>query len=194
MSSSRTHSATRLYALACAAVLAGAAPPCAAATVQVSIEVPAGKTKTVRLRHLPRGAVVDVALTASGKLRIALVSATQLKSRKPEALFRAAFERKLSFRVTAPEAGDYFLVLDNRQGAAPVNTTATIRAARGAARPGIKPPAGDGKPGETRAAAPTSPARAPARSARYRRAGCGRQSPPGACARSRRAPRPPARR
>jgi len=152
MSSSRTHSATRLYALACAAVLAGAAPPCAAATVQVSIEVPPAKTKTVRLRNLPRGAVVDIALTASGKLRIALVGAAQLKSRHPEPLFRAAFEHKLSFRVTVPETEDYFLVLDNRRGSAPVKTTATIRAAKRAASPRVKPPAKDGKMNETRAA------------------------------------------
>lgn len=145
--------ARQLRAPACAALLACAAPPgVAAATVQVSIEVPPGKTKTVRLRKLPRGTAMGVSITASGKLRITLVSAAQLKSAKPEALFRAALDRRLSFRVTIPETSDYFLVLDNRQGTRAVKTTATIRAAKGAATPPAKPPAKGGTLNETRAA------------------------------------------
>jgi len=143
-----------LLALGCAVLLACAAPPAVAAAAQVSIEIPPGKTKTVRLRKLPRGTVVGIAVVASGKLRIALVSATQLKAKNPEALFRGALERRLSFRVVIPESSDYYLVLDNRRGTEPVKTTATISADKGAARPS-KPPSGkDGKLKETRAAAP----------------------------------------
>lgn len=143
-------------ALALAAGLLFAHPgtPAVAAAAQVSVEVPEGKTKTVRLRKLPRGAVVGVAIVASGKLRIALVSAIQLKSKKPEALFRGALERRLSFRVVIPESSDYYLVLDNRRGTGPVKTTATISAQKGAAKPSIPAPAKDGKMKETRAAVP----------------------------------------
>jgi hypothetical protein len=126
--------------------------PAAGGTAQVSVEVPVGKTKTVRLRKLPRGTVIGVSIVAAGKLRIALVSAIQLKSKNPEALFRGALERRLSFRVVIPESSDYYLVLDNRRGTAPVKTTATISAQKGAANPARPPPAKDGKMKETRAA------------------------------------------
>lgn len=147
---------SRMLALGFAALLASAALPCAAAGAQVSIEVPQGKTKTVRLRQLPRGAVLGVAISVSGKLLIALVSAAQLKSPKPEPLFRGAVDSKMSFKVVIPEAGDYYLVLDNRRGTEPVKVTATIRAEKGAAKPSQPPPKKGGKLNEARAG--TAPA------------------------------------
>lgn len=141
-------------ALGFAALLASATLPCVAASAQVSIEVPQGKTKTVRLRNLPRGTLVGVAIIASGKLRIALVSAAQLKLQNPEALFRGALDRRMSFKVVIPEASDYYLVLDNRRGTEPVKVTAAIRTDKGAARPSEPPPRKGGKLNEARAAAP----------------------------------------
>jgi hypothetical protein len=141
-----------LLALAGASLLACAAQLAIAASAQVSVEVPQGATRTVRLRHLPRGAVVGVAIGASGKLLVALVSAVQLKSSKPEALFRGALERKMSFKVVIPEASDYFLVLDNRRGTDSVQATATIRAESGAPAPPLPtPPKKGGKLNEARA-------------------------------------------
>jgi hypothetical protein len=142
-----------MLALGCAALLAGAALPCVAASAQVSIEVPQGKTKTVRLRHLPRGTVLGVAISASGKLVVAVVSAVQLKLPKPEPLFRGAVDRRMSFQVVIPEASDYYLVLDNRRGTEPVKATATIRAEKGANSPSEPPPRKGGKLNETRAGA-----------------------------------------
>jgi hypothetical protein len=143
----------RLLALACAALLAGASPPGMAASAQVSIEVPQGKAKTVRLRKLPRGTVLAVSVSASGRLLVALVSAVQLKSPRPEALFRGALERRMSFKVVIPESSDYFLVLDNRRGTGPVQATATMRAERGSAAPPASPaPKKGGKLNEARAA------------------------------------------
>jgi hypothetical protein len=151
---SRARSPARgLLAQGCAALLACAAQPCVAAGAQVSIEVPQGKTKTVRLRQLPRGTVLGVAISVSGKLLIALVSAAQLKSPKPEPLFRGAVDSKMSFKVEIPEASDYYLVLDNRRGTEPVKATATIRAEKSAARPSEPPPRKGGKLNEARAAA-----------------------------------------
>lgn len=135
----------RLLALGCAVLLALAAPTTVgAATAQVTVEVPEGKTRTIRLRKLPRGAVIAVSVVASGRLRIALVSALQLKSDRPEALFRGALERRLSFRVVIPESSDYYLVLDNRRGKAPVKTTATVRAGKKASPAAPKTPPGQG--------------------------------------------------
>ena len=146
----------RLLALGCAAALACASLPGAAATAQVTIEVPQGKVKSVRLRHLPRGTLIGVAITASGKLAVALVSATQLASKAPEAIFRGALDRKMTFKVEIPESSDYYLVLDNRRGTEPVKTTATIEAVRGPKSPpapGAPAPAPKGgKTDETRAA------------------------------------------
>ena len=103
--------------------------------MQVSLEVPDGKTRSVRLRNMPRGAAVAVKVSAAGKLQVVLISAAQLKSKRPEALFRGALDRSLSFRVLLPESGDYYLVLDNRRGAEPVKARATIRAERKSAAP-----------------------------------------------------------
>jgi hypothetical protein len=132
-------------ALGAAALLAGAEAGAAGGTVQVSIEIPAGKTKTVRLRNLPRGTQVTVRIDASGRLVVALVSGLQLRSPRPEALFRGALDRRMSFKVVIPEPSDYYLVLDNRRASEAVKARATIRAVREATKPRAPPakPAGE---------------------------------------------------
>jgi hypothetical protein len=138
--------------LACAAMLAGAPQAAVAATAQVTIEVPQGKAKSVRLRHLPRGTLVGIAIRASGRIGVALVHAKQLIQKKPRALFRATLERRMSFKVAIPESGDYYLVLDNRRGTKPVRVTATVQAVRGKKRPPAPAlPKRDGKMEQTRA-------------------------------------------
>jgi hypothetical protein len=141
-------------ALGAALFLACAEVPAAGGTAQVSVEIPDGKTRTVRLRKLPRGTVVAVKVSAEGQLQIALISAVQLKSRKPEALFRGALDRSITFQVVLPESGDYYLVLDNRRGSEPIKARATIRAKKNSAAPRTPGPA-EHKPGtkfkETRA-------------------------------------------
>ena len=81
-----------------------------------------------QLLALGCGALVGIAIRASGRLGIALVSAAQLKEKKPRALFRAVLERRMSFKVAVPESDDYYLVLDNRRGASAVTVTATVQA------------------------------------------------------------------
>jgi len=129
--------------------------PAAGGTAQVSVEIPDGKTRTIRLRNLPRGTAVAVKVSAEGRLQIALVSAAQLKTKKPEALFRGALDRSITFQVTLPESGDYYLVLDNRRGSEPIKARATIRAERKSTAPRAPEPR-EKKPGgkfdETRAA------------------------------------------
>lgn len=121
----------RLLALGCILAIACAAPLArAAASAQVTIDVPQGKLKSVRLRHLPGGTQVAIAISSTGRLGVALVSRAQLKTGKPRALFRAALDRKLSFRLVIPTSDDYYLVLDNRRGDSPVRVTATVSASR----------------------------------------------------------------
>jgi hypothetical protein len=142
-----------LLALGCAAVLAGAPRYASAATAQVTIEVPQGKAKSVRLRHLPRGALVSITISTSGRIGVELVYAKQLIEKKRKPLFRAVLGRRISFRVAIPESGDYYLVLDNRRGTDPVSVTATLQAVRGRKTPRAPvQPKRDGKFEQTRAA------------------------------------------
>jgi hypothetical protein len=108
--------------------------PAFAADAAVSLEVPAGQSKSVRLRNLPSGTVLQVAIKSSGRLLVALVSAKQLKSPegKPQPVFRGALERSLSFKVTVPETSDYFLVLNNVRGSETLSVQTAIRAERAA--------------------------------------------------------------
>jgi len=144
----------QLLALGCVAALACGAPPVAAATAQVTIDVPQGKIKSVRLRHLPRGTLVAIAISANGRLGVALVAGKQLKGGKPRALFRAAFNQRISFKVAIPASDDYYLVLDNRRGASKVTVTATVEAEAGKPKAPDAPllPKSGGKFDQTRAA------------------------------------------
>jgi len=110
--------------------------PSFAADAAVSLEVPAGQSKSVRLRNLPSGTVLQVAIKSSGRLLVALVSAKQLKSPegKPEPVFRGALDRSLSFKVVVPETSDYFLVLNNVRGSETLSVQTAIRAERAAQR------------------------------------------------------------
>jgi hypothetical protein len=134
---SRLPLALTLGAALCLAPPAGHA---ASATVQVSVEVPAGKTRSVRVSNLPRGAIVSVRVEANARLAVALVSAAQLKSKEPQALFRGVLDRSMSFQLGVPEAGHYYLVLDNRRGDEAVKAKATVRAEKPAATPAGKEP------------------------------------------------------
>ena len=103
-----------------------------------SVEVPAGKARTVRLRNLPAGTAMAVRVVSSGKLLIALVSEKQVRSREPDGaapMFRAVVERSLTFKVTIPETGNYFLVLSNRGGSRALSVQAQVRALAPARKP-----------------------------------------------------------
>ena len=129
-----------VLALGTGACLTGAEAEAARGTAQVSTEIPAGKTKTVRLRNLPHGTSVTVRIDAGGKLGVALISGAQLKSRTPEALFRGVLDRRMTFQVVIPESGHYFLILDNRRGSAAIKARATIQAERESIRPSAPAP------------------------------------------------------
>jgi hypothetical protein len=118
-----------------------AAAPALAVEAAVTVEVPAGQTRSIRLRGVPAGAVMAVRIEADGRVLVALVGARQMKDPggKPKALFRGATQRKLSFRVSVPERDDYFLVLNNRQGTEPRSVEVEIRSARRSPKPAPPP-------------------------------------------------------
>jgi len=78
--------------------------------------VEAGKTYAVRLRNLPKGAILAVKLQASDALVVWLLSEESFKVfplvKKP--LFRGETSGKLEFSLLIPESSHYFIVLDNR--------------------------------------------------------------------------------
>ena len=89
-----------------------------AAQAQVNSKVPAGKWKAVRLKNLPEGASLSVKVAASGSLVVILVHEAELK-RYPNSVspaFQGTLERTLSFSVVIPEAGNYYIIFDNRRG------------------------------------------------------------------------------
>lgn len=120
-----------------AALLCLAAAPAAAADAAIAIEVPAGQSKSIRIRSLPAGTQIAVRITTSGRLLVALVGMKQFKVPGAKPLFRGAVQDKLSFRVSVPDADDYVLVLNNRGGKEALNVEAEIRAVR--ARPSPAP-------------------------------------------------------
>lgn len=99
----------------------------------VSITIPAGTWKAVRLRNLPRETMVAVALRCDGSLTVGLVNAPD-HARFPNVanpLFWGQAESKLGFSATIPQPGDYFVVLDNRTGTGPRHITMTTTARLG---------------------------------------------------------------
>ena len=103
----------------------GANPP-----PTVSVMVPAGQWKAVRLRNVPRDTVIAVALRCEGALTVGLLDAPDHAQfpRMANPLFWGQAESKLGFSATISKQGDYFVVLDNREGDRPRQVTMTTTA------------------------------------------------------------------
>ena len=101
--------------------------------VSLSVEVPPGKWKAVRLRAVPKDAVVAVRAQTTGEVMLAFLDTEDYK-RFPaplRPLFNGRVEKQIAFALRMPDAGDYFVVLDNRLGNAPQTVAVRIQAARG---------------------------------------------------------------
>jgi hypothetical protein len=96
-----------------------------------NVEVPSGKTKAIRLRNLPEKATLALQVESNGDLVVALLDASSYSryAQNPRPLFAGRVERRLSFSVSIPAKGDYFLVLDNRPGREPRAVAVSIIAA-----------------------------------------------------------------
>ncbi len=127
---------------------APARPPRAQAAL--SADVPAGRHKVLRLRNLPRDAQVAVAIQSTGRITVSFLNEADFRRfpQPEEPLFVAPVERTLSFAVTMPATGDYYVVFDNRKGTEPQKVKMVIRASRGA---------GGGTPGPSRPLDPQAP-------------------------------------
>lgn len=120
-------------ALCLLAVASYVAPGALAAEAAMSVDLPGGKHKAVRLRNLPKGAVMAVVVQTSGPIAISLLSEPEYRRfpKIEDPVFLGTVDRKLSFTVTIPDAGNFYLVLDNRRAQDARKVKFLIRAQRG---------------------------------------------------------------
>lgn len=99
--------------------------------------VPPGEFKAARLRNLPQGANVGVAVESSRNITVAFIdTADYIKLPKPQnPVMLGKVDRTLKFSVTIPTSGDYFVVLVNPDTQSPADVKVKVEAARGAADP-----------------------------------------------------------
>jgi hypothetical protein len=107
----------------------------------MSVDLPGGKHKAVRLRNLPKGAIMAVAVQTSGPIAISLISELDYRRfpKLEDPVFLGTVERKLSFTVTIPASGTFYLVLDNRRADEARKVKFLIRAQRGPSPEGTRP-------------------------------------------------------
>ena len=93
--------------------------PAWGAKAELNAQVPAEQWKALRLRGLPKDASLAVRVESSGPIRVIFLHQSELQRfPKPvRPVFAGTAERRLSFRVTLPIAGSYYVILDNRKGA-----------------------------------------------------------------------------
>lgn len=93
-----------------------------------SLDVPAGQWKAVRLKNLPKDIAVALAMTSNGAISIGFLTTQDHRQfpRMTQPLFWGQVESKLGFSVAIQQQGDYYVILDNREGIAlrHVNLTA----------------------------------------------------------------------
>ena len=88
------------------------------AEAELSAEVPAEKWRALRLKGLTQGASLRVRVETSGPIRVILAREDEAQ-RFPKGLkatFSGSTERRLSFSVSIPVTGTYYVILDNRKG------------------------------------------------------------------------------
>lgn len=98
-----------------------------------SVDVPPGQWKTVRLQSLPKDVLVTLAVKSDGPLTVGFLDAGDQKQfpRIAHPLFWGQLESKLGFSVTIQQQGDYYVVLDNREGAIRRQVSLTAQATLG---------------------------------------------------------------
>lgn len=106
----------------------------ASGPVMLNVDIPPGKWKGIRLKNLPKYALVAVEVESSGEIVVALVDSSSYErfSDSARPLFLGRVEKQLSFSVSIPATDHYFLVFDNRSGRQPRAVTVTVRATAGA--------------------------------------------------------------
>lgn len=143
-----------IHALGALAVAVSAPFPATAwarqAQAQVTTTVAVGRHKTIRLRNIPADTRLALAVRASSRVRVSLLSAEDA-ARYPnvaEPVFTAPVENAMSFSVTVPAAGTYYIVFDNTRGDAPSKVRILLRAIHGNDAGSATPPPPPDTPAE----------------------------------------------
>ena len=107
----------------------------------MTVNIDGGKWKAVRLRNLPKDAVVAVAVQSTARIGASLLSERDYRAfpKPEEPVFAGSVDKTLSFTISIPETGNYYLVLDNRRSANASKVKLEIRARRGAKIPAPSP-------------------------------------------------------
>jgi len=101
--------------------------------VALNVDIPPDTRKAVRLKNLPRDAMVDVAVVSSGEIVVAIVNSDGY-ARYPTGsrpLFLGQVDDRLAFSIKIPATDHYYLVLQNRSTTDSRSATIMIRASRG---------------------------------------------------------------
>ena len=132
----------KVLALVFACLLVAPPWPAQGANAELNAEIPAGKSRALRLRQLPKDASLGLRIESSGPIRVILVHQDGLRRApdRPRPVFAGAAERRLTFRVVIPLAGTYYVILDNRKGAEAREVRIFIDARAGRPRAPARPP------------------------------------------------------
>lgn len=87
-------------------------------SVQLSIDVPAGKWKSVRLKNLPKNASLKIDVRTDNAITLSVMDEANYKKypdiKRP--LLQSRVINKFSFTVKIPASGHYYAVFDNSAG------------------------------------------------------------------------------
>lgn len=102
-------------------------------SAQISLDVPTGKWKTIRLKNLPRNAAVKIEVKSDSAVTLTIMDETKYKQypkiKRP--LLQSRVINKFSFTVRIPAAGHYYVVFDNSTGLREARLDVTISGASG---------------------------------------------------------------
>lgn len=95
-------------------------------------DVEAGTWSGVRLKNLPKAAVLDVIVQTDGEIKVNLTdSSITDQENRSKPLFAGLVNKRMSFTVSTVKAGDHYIILDNRDGKDIRSVDLTVRAQRG---------------------------------------------------------------
>ena len=102
-------------------------------SAQLTIDLPAGQNKSIRLKNLPEGSTVEVEAEGKGDFVISLINEQNSLSYPTVShpLFQSNVRDKISFSVRIPKNGHYYVVFDNRSSSSIMNLNTTIQGATG---------------------------------------------------------------
>ena len=99
--------------------------------VQIERNIPANQWSAARLSNLPAGAKLAIRISTDKPIKIALTDQTfEDANVRREPIFLASIDGELIFPIEVPEAGDYYLILDNREGKNAVSALLEVEAIR----------------------------------------------------------------